>query len=98
MPGAILKGEVMKELTTRLLADKLTGGCVSGLARLLGLNISTVKRMNSGESQQSPVVELLLSAVEVLSSRIGNEAARELFIEAARRLGRKPDDLRDFRK
>lgn len=83
---------------TRRLADKLTNGGVSALARLLGINLSTVKRINNGRITSEPVLELLLEILNMLSSRIGPIDAREMFLEAARRLGRNPEDKRSWKK
>jgi hypothetical protein len=71
----------------RHLADDVTDGCISGLARLLGLSTATVQNQSkNGES--SPVVELLAEIFDVLAEQQGDEDARDVFILAARRLGR----------
>ena len=71
----------------RYLADSITDGCISGLARLLGLSTATVQNQSkNGES--SPVAELLAEIFDVLKEQQGNEEARDVFLLAARRLGR----------
>jgi len=84
--------------SARLLSERLTGGCHNALARLLDVRQSTVRRWLAGTVETSSIAILLLSIMDVLSSRIGENSARNIIMEAGRRLGRKPDDLRDFRK
>ncbi len=70
------------------LADKVTGGNVQALGRLLGLTPRGIQSWASGERKVSPMVDLIAELFEVLAGDLGDSYAQDAFVRSAKALGR----------